>query len=243
MKPWISIFVTFLLLAIIVTGIIVPTGCASESPGLKLTPVSNAYAIGDITINVDVTGFNIVDKLGQAAVKGEGHLKLFHGCGLRRLLPDTRLSLTPERMPVPRKHPIPGIMSAVVAIPSRSNWSTTTDYAAYPFGGGITDDIDSSGDRLTPGGYSDAAQRRRASRRGYHHHVLRFSNFELTGCCGASQRQPSGACQLLYGYGCARYTGAAGSRSGGFLRDFSAGQLYLEECQTRGTHLFHRVGE
>lgn len=56
----------------------VPAGCKSPGPVLKInSPTSSAFAIGDFTISVEVSNFNIVDKQGQAAVNGEGHLHYF----------------------------------------------------------------------------------------------------------------------------------------------------------------------
>lgn len=56
----------------------VPAGCRNASPGLKITaPGANAFAIGDLTVSVDVSNFNVVDKQGQDAVRGEGHLHYY----------------------------------------------------------------------------------------------------------------------------------------------------------------------
>jgi hypothetical protein len=67
--------------AIVLSATILPTACASASliaPSIKfLAPPANVYSIGDITVNVDVTNFTIVDKQGQPAVAGEGHLHYF----------------------------------------------------------------------------------------------------------------------------------------------------------------------
>lgn len=58
--------------------LIAPVGCAQATPSLKITaPAGNSLAIGDVTVSVDVSNFKIVDKQGQAAVKGEGHLHYF----------------------------------------------------------------------------------------------------------------------------------------------------------------------
>ena len=71
-----AFFILFSVLTLAAAAL--PAGCNHESPNLKiLSPETNAFAIGDFTINVGVTNFNVVDKQGQAAVKGEGHLHYF----------------------------------------------------------------------------------------------------------------------------------------------------------------------
>jgi len=70
--------VLFVLSALLILAAALPAGCNHESPNLQiLSPETNVFAIGDFTINVGVTNFNIVDKQGQAAVKGEGHVHYF----------------------------------------------------------------------------------------------------------------------------------------------------------------------
>jgi hypothetical protein len=53
------------------------TGCSSSPKLTLIMPSSNSFAIGDVTVAVGLTNFKIVDKQGQAAVKGEGHLHYF----------------------------------------------------------------------------------------------------------------------------------------------------------------------
>jgi hypothetical protein len=68
----------FILCAALALASALPAGCNHESPNVKiLSPETNVFAIGDFTINAGVTNFNVVDKQGQAAVKGEGHLHYF----------------------------------------------------------------------------------------------------------------------------------------------------------------------
>ena len=48
------------------------------TPTLTITsPGNNVFQIGDVAVSVNVTGFNVVDKQGQAAVPGEGHIHYF----------------------------------------------------------------------------------------------------------------------------------------------------------------------
>lgn len=72
------------LLAVITIGfssILLISACASPSliePSVKfLAPPANVYSIGDVSVSVDVSNFTIIDKQGQPAVSGEGHLHYF----------------------------------------------------------------------------------------------------------------------------------------------------------------------
>ena len=68
----------FIFSAALILLTALPSGCNRASPNLEiLSPQTNAFAIGDFTINVGVTNFNVVDKQGRAAVKGEGHVHYF----------------------------------------------------------------------------------------------------------------------------------------------------------------------
>jgi plastocyanin len=50
----------------------------TAAPTLTITaPTGNAFQIGDVTVSVNVGNFNLVDKLGQANVTGQGHLHYF----------------------------------------------------------------------------------------------------------------------------------------------------------------------
>jgi hypothetical protein len=53
------------------------TGCSSSPKLTLIMPTSNSFAIGDQTIEVNVLNFKLVDKQGQKAVNGEGHLNYF----------------------------------------------------------------------------------------------------------------------------------------------------------------------
>lgn len=51
---------------------------ATASPSVTPSPSATAAAVGsDIMVSVQVANFNVVNKLGQAAVPGEGHLHFF----------------------------------------------------------------------------------------------------------------------------------------------------------------------
>jgi hypothetical protein len=70
-----SIFSMFLLL----TTFFLSCATAAElAPKITfLAPPGNVYSIGDLTVSVIVTNFNVVDKQGQPAVEGEGHLHYY----------------------------------------------------------------------------------------------------------------------------------------------------------------------
>jgi len=75
-----GIFKLAVLICLTIAGLfcLLPAGCNQAAPGLKLTaPTGNAFAIGSVTVSVDVSNFKIVDKQGQSAVKGEGYLHYF----------------------------------------------------------------------------------------------------------------------------------------------------------------------
>jgi hypothetical protein len=73
------------LVALLILGLLstllLPASCTSPSltaPSVKITaPPPNVYSIGEFTVTVDVSNFTIVDKQGQPAVPGEGHLHYF----------------------------------------------------------------------------------------------------------------------------------------------------------------------
>ena len=78
MNPKIFKWVVLLVVAVVTFSLIAPIGCTQAVPSLKMTaPVGNSFAIGDVTVSVDVSNFKIVAKQGQVAVKGEGHLHYF----------------------------------------------------------------------------------------------------------------------------------------------------------------------
>lgn len=57
-----------------------PTPSPAPTPGLVITSPQNGSAIhqiGDVTVSVEVSNFNLVDKLGQPNVSGEGHIHYF----------------------------------------------------------------------------------------------------------------------------------------------------------------------
>lgn len=56
-----------------------PTPTPAPSPTIKITqPSGNVIPqIGDVMVMVEVTNFNLVDKLGGANVAGEGHIHYF----------------------------------------------------------------------------------------------------------------------------------------------------------------------
>ena len=49
------------------------------SPTISITQPHNGASVtaGDIAVSVDVSNFNLVDKLGQTNVAGEGHIHYF----------------------------------------------------------------------------------------------------------------------------------------------------------------------
>jgi hypothetical protein len=54
-----------------------PTTTAA-GPSIKITsPAGNVFHIGDVLVNVQVTNFTLVDKLGKANAPGEGHIHYF----------------------------------------------------------------------------------------------------------------------------------------------------------------------
>jgi len=68
----------FMLVLLALALTIGPAGCSQASPSIKIIgPSGPIFAIGDVTLSVDVSNFKIVDKQGQANVKGEGHLHYF----------------------------------------------------------------------------------------------------------------------------------------------------------------------
>jgi len=74
-------FVASFVLLLTLTLLLLPA-CTSAStppaPTLKiLAPSATLYAPGNVTVTVEVTNFNIVDKQGQTNVAGEGHLHYY----------------------------------------------------------------------------------------------------------------------------------------------------------------------
>jgi plastocyanin len=50
----------------------------AAAPAINITsPTGNIFQIGDVTVTVQVSGFNLVDKIGQANAAGEGHINYF----------------------------------------------------------------------------------------------------------------------------------------------------------------------
>jgi hypothetical protein len=49
---------------------------ACAAPGIKILEPKEGSEIpaGNVTVTVEVNGFNLVDRLGQANVEGEGHI-------------------------------------------------------------------------------------------------------------------------------------------------------------------------
>lgn len=80
---------TFVLLPVLVTALLVLAACtenpaaepAGDDTGRTVEIISpadgSALPPGDITVNVQVTNFKVVDKQGQADVPGEGHVHYF----------------------------------------------------------------------------------------------------------------------------------------------------------------------
>ncbi|XUX01247.1 MAG: hypothetical protein TUN42_04460 [Dehalogenimonas sp.] len=71
----------FLVTTIGLSAVFLPAACASPSliaPTVEiLAPPKNVYSIGELTVNVNISNFTIIDKQGQGAVAGEGHLHYF----------------------------------------------------------------------------------------------------------------------------------------------------------------------
>ncbi len=67
-----------IVIAVVLAAILI-AGCASPSPSIKITSPTNGSTITgpNVTVNVSVQNFNIVDKQGQANVPGEGHVHFY----------------------------------------------------------------------------------------------------------------------------------------------------------------------
>jgi len=76
MSPRKKILMSIALVTIIA---VLCTGCVTNPPELAITsPTDNAVINGSsVTVTVQVMNFNLVDKLGQANVAGEGHIHYF----------------------------------------------------------------------------------------------------------------------------------------------------------------------
>ena len=98
---------------------------ANTTPVLNISPADGAtVTAGDVTVSAQVFNFNIVDKLGQPAVAGEGHLHFFMDVDA----PTTQgqPAVTAQGTYAAQTAPlIPGTMSLPVLILSLSNWPTT----------------------------------------------------------------------------------------------------------------------
>ncbi len=70
---------TMLALFLLLVSFFLSCATAAElAPKITfLAPPTNVYSIGDLAIAVSITNFTIVDKQGQAAVPGEGHLHYY----------------------------------------------------------------------------------------------------------------------------------------------------------------------
>ncbi len=72
-----------IIIAIVLAMVTVMAGCVSTQPGatpaVKILSPPNGAAVagGNVTVTVQVTNFNVVDKQGQASVPGEGHLHFY----------------------------------------------------------------------------------------------------------------------------------------------------------------------
>jgi len=97
-----------LSLAFILIATVLLTGCVTNPPELTIiSPADNAVVNGSsVTVTVDVKNFNLVDKIGQANVAGEGHLVYF----------------IDEVPPIEQRLP-------VIASPERTYATTETAYA------------------------------------------------------------------------------------------------------------------
>jgi hypothetical protein len=71
------------LLGIIATTALTVVACGATETDLRITqPVQgSAVNAGDVTVEVEVDNFNVVDKLGQAPEDGEGHVHFYIDIG------------------------------------------------------------------------------------------------------------------------------------------------------------------
>ena len=68
--------------SLLTLGLLIMVACSptpTPTPTLSIALPANGANVpqGDITINAQVTNFNVVDKQGQASVAGEGHLHFY----------------------------------------------------------------------------------------------------------------------------------------------------------------------
>jgi len=66
--------------ALLIVTLVALAGCyGSKAPSIEITSPANGATIpaGNVTISVKVSNFNIVNKLGQTNVSGEGHIHYF----------------------------------------------------------------------------------------------------------------------------------------------------------------------
>ena len=203
---------------------------ANTAPVLNITPKDGGTVpAGDVTVSAQVFNFNIVDKLGQAAAAGEGHLHFFMDVDA----PTTQgqPAVTAQGTYAATKdttytwHNVtPGTHTFSVELANNDHTplnppviakSTVTVVAATP---AISITVPANNSIVPAGDVTIAVQ------------CKQFQDRRRSGT-GSGRRTRT--YPLLHGRGRSNHTGTTGGHCSGNLRRDNRHELYLEKCRSR----------